>query len=64
MENHEHQVHHLGHEDTGHEIHHSQRHLDHLERVHGRTSAGPAGIEPHKPHTPEEKVKNPVPILN
>nr|CAH0110140.1 unnamed protein product [Daphnia galeata] len=55
IENHEHQVHHLGHEDNGHDIHHSERHLKHLEQVHGRTVAGPAGIEPHKPHTPDEK---------
>ena len=56
MENHEHLVHHLGHEDTDHEIHHSQRHLEHLEQVHDKTIAGATPIEHHKPHTPEEKV--------
>ena len=47
MENHEHLVHHLGHEDTD---------LEHLEQVHGKTIAGATPIEHHKPHTPEEKV--------
>jgi hypothetical protein len=56
IENHEHLVHHLGHEDTDHEIHHSHRHLEHLEQVHGKTIAGATPIEHHKPHSPEEKV--------